>query len=52
MSQRPLVVGLLVCEQLIVEARTYNVTLVNCFTKRKQRNSSLRGRTASPFLPY
>lgn len=35
MSQRPLVVGLLVCEQLIVEARTYNVTLVNCFTKRK-----------------
>jgi hypothetical protein len=35
MSQRPVVVGLLLCEQLIVEEKTYNVTLVNCFTMRK-----------------
>src|SRR5438132_657334 len=35
MSQRPAVVGLLVCEQLIVEERTHNITLVNCFTKLK-----------------
>ena len=35
MSQRPLVVGLLLCESLIVEEGTHNVTLVNCFTRRK-----------------
>src|SRR5437762_6321578 len=35
MSQRPAVLGLLVCEQVIVEEKTHNVTLVNCFTKRK-----------------
>lgn len=35
MAQIPTVIGLLVCEQAIVEAQTYNVTLVNCFTFRK-----------------
>ena len=35
MSQRPLVVGLLLCESLIVEEGTHNVTLVNCFTNEK-----------------
>jgi hypothetical protein len=35
MSQRPMVLGLLVCEQVIVEERTHNITLVNCFTARK-----------------
>jgi len=35
MSQRPVVVGLLLCESLIVEEGTHNVTLVNCFTTRK-----------------
>ncbi|HVS39112.1 MAG TPA: hypothetical protein VMS17_26370 [Gemmataceae bacterium] len=35
MSQRPMVLGLLVCEQVIVEAATHNVTLVNCFTSMK-----------------
>ena len=35
MSQRPTVAGLLVCEHLIVQARTHNMTLVNCFTMRK-----------------
>ena len=35
MSQRPVVLGLLLCEQVIVEEGTRNVTLVNCFTKRK-----------------
>lgn len=35
MSQRPVVVGLLLCESLIVEQGTHNVTLVNCFTRRK-----------------
>ena len=35
MSQRPTALGLLVCEQLIVEAKTLNITLVNCFTAKK-----------------
>jgi len=35
MSQRPVVVGLLLCEQVIVEERTRNVTPVNCFTMRR-----------------
>ena len=35
MSQRPVVLGLLVCEQVVVEEATHNVTLVNCFTKLK-----------------
>ena len=37
MSQRPVVVGLLLCESLIVEEGTHNVTLVNCFSKRKAK---------------
>ncbi len=35
MSQRPVVVGLLLCESVIIEEGTHNLTLVNCFTKRK-----------------
>jgi hypothetical protein len=35
--QRPVAVGLTLCEKLIVEERTRNVTLVNCFTKLKVR---------------
>jgi hypothetical protein len=35
MSQRPTVIGLLLCEQIIVEEDTHNVTLVNCFTRLK-----------------
>src|SRR5947209_6968397 len=35
MAQIPTVIGLLVSEQAIVEAETYNVTLVNCFLRRK-----------------
>jgi hypothetical protein len=34
-SQRPTVVGLPVCEQVVVEEGTKNVTLVNCFTALK-----------------
>jgi hypothetical protein len=34
-SQRPIAVGLLLCEQLIIEEGTKNVTPVNCFTRRK-----------------
>ena len=34
MSQRPVAIGLLLCEQLIVEEGTKNVTLVNSFTQR------------------
>jgi hypothetical protein len=33
-SQRPIAIGLLLCEQLIVEEGTKNVTPVNCFTHR------------------
>ncbi len=37
MSQRPAAVGLLLCEQAIVEEATRNVTPVNCFTSRTVR---------------
>jgi hypothetical protein len=33
MAQIPVVLGLLACEQVVIEERTRNVTLVNCFTK-------------------
>jgi hypothetical protein len=33
MIQRPLAIGLMVCEQVIVEEKTRNVTLVNCFRR-------------------
>jgi hypothetical protein len=34
MKQFPVAIGLLVCEQVIVEEDTKNVTPVNCFTRR------------------
>lgn len=34
MSQRPAAIGILVCEQVIIEERTRNVTPVNCFSER------------------
>ena len=34
MNQRPAAIGLLLCEQVIVEEKTRNVTPVNCFTYR------------------
>ena len=34
MSQRPAAIGLLVCEQVIIEERTQNVTPVNSFKRR------------------
>jgi hypothetical protein len=34
MSIRPVARGLHVCEQVVVETGTNNVTLVNCFTRR------------------
>ena len=34
MSHRPIAIGLLLCEQIIVDERTKNVTPVNCFTLR------------------
>jgi hypothetical protein len=34
MLQRPTAVGLFVCEQLIVEEGTHNLTVVNAFTSR------------------
>jgi hypothetical protein len=38
MSQKPVAVGLLTCEQMIVEESTRNLTPVNCFTQRKLRD--------------
>jgi hypothetical protein len=38
MSQRPAVIGLLVCEQVIIEESTQNVTPVNCFVRRTFRH--------------
>jgi len=34
MKQKPLASGLLLCEQAVIEERTRNVTLVNCFSRR------------------
>ena len=34
MSRRPVAIGLLTCEQIIVEEGTKNVTPVNCFSRR------------------
>lgn len=34
MKQIPVAIGLLLCEQIIVEERTRNVMPVNCFTRR------------------
>ncbi len=35
MTQSPTATGLFLCEQVIVEERTRNVTLVNCFSRRE-----------------
>jgi hypothetical protein len=35
MNHRPIAIGLLVCEQVIVEEGTGNVTPVNCFSRRR-----------------
>lgn len=35
MNHRPVAVGLVVCEQVIVEEGTHNVTPVNCFNLRE-----------------
>ena len=35
MNHTPVAIGLLICEQVIVEEKTRNVTPVNCFTHRK-----------------
>jgi len=34
MNQCPVVLGLTLCEQVITDAKSRNVTLVNCFTHR------------------
>jgi hypothetical protein len=34
MKQRPVAIGLLTCEQVIVEEKTRNITPVNCFTRQ------------------
>jgi hypothetical protein len=37
MKQRPVAIGLLLCDQVIVEERTKNITPVNCFTRKAVR---------------
>jgi hypothetical protein len=34
MAKVPIAIGLSLCDQVIVEERTHNVTLVNCFMRR------------------
>src|SRR5476651_643848 len=34
MAKLPVAIGLSLCEQVIIEAKTHNITLVNCFTHR------------------
>src|SRR5437762_129041 len=35
MNHRPIAIGMVLCEQLIVEEGTHNVTPVNCFNVRE-----------------
>lgn len=37
MIQPPVAIGLTVCEQVIVEEKTHNITLVNCLTRLRVR---------------
>lgn len=46
MKQQPVSIGLLLCEQLIIEEGTRNVTPVNCFTQRAAPNFPW---TSAPF---
>ncbi len=34
MAKLPVAVGLSLCEQVVIEDKTHNVTLVNCFSRR------------------
>jgi|ERR1019366_8428554 hypothetical protein len=34
MAKLPVAIGLSLCEQVVIEEKTHNVTLVNCFTHR------------------
>ena len=34
MAKVPIAISLSLCEQVVVEERTHNVTLVNCFMRR------------------
>ena len=43
MIQKPVTIGMLTCEQIIVEENTRNVTAVNCFSKRAVRNLPSEG---------
>lgn len=45
----PTVTGLLLCEQIIVEEGTRNVTLVNCFSERAANHFPTEG---MPFVVY
>lgn len=49
MSQRPAAIGMLVCEQVIIEESTRNVTPVNCFTARTVRQVPSEPLTFSVF---
>jgi hypothetical protein len=46
MKQRPVAIGLLVCEQVVIEEGTRNATLVNCFTHRRVKE------IPSPPIPF
>jgi hypothetical protein len=37
MTKLPIAIGLMVCEQMIVEEKTHNITLVNCFNHLRVR---------------
>jgi len=49
MNQTPVAQSLLVCEQLVEEAGTGNMTLVNCFTRRLVRRLPTE---AIPFVVF
>lgn len=39
MIQPPVAINLIVCEQLIVEEKTHNITFVNCFARLRVRQA-------------
>ncbi len=49
MSQRPVAIGMLLCEQVIIEEKTRNATPVNCFRRRAAKHFPSE---ASPFMVF
>jgi hypothetical protein len=49
MNQKPVAIALLLCEQVIIEESTRNVTPINCFTRRRVGGSPVE---LFPFVAF